>query len=493
MYNVQYTTYQGRIPMAVASTFILLLNIIFAIIVIFKERRDVSSTWAWLLVLILIPLLGFVMYLLLGQNLSRSRLFKWEDKQKIGIEQTIERQLDEMRSGTYEFSDKHEYMAQDLIYMHLLGNEAPLTKDNHVDIFTDGHQKFEMLLKDIEKAKDHIHLQYYIIKRDGLGKKIRDALIKKASSGVKVRVLYDDLGSRSMTKRFFAKLREAGGEVEVFFPSKLQLINLRLNYRNHRKTVIIDGKVGYIGGFNIGDEYLGLNQKFGYWRDTHLRIEGTSVHDIQTRFILDWNQASYRYDIEYKPSLFPKPEKTGNIGMQIVTSGPDSEWSQIKHGYIKMISLARESIYIQTPYFIPDASLLDTIRIACLSGVDVHIMIPNKPDHIFVYWATLSYIGELLKAGAKVHIYDNGFIHAKTVVIDERISSVGTANIDIRSLNLNFEINAFIYDDQIASELKQAFIEDIKLSRFLTWEQYQSRSKWIRIKESVSRLLSPIL
>jgi cardiolipin synthase A/B len=472
---------------------ILVLNILFAIVVIFRERRDVSSTWAWLLVLILIPVLGFIMYLLLGQNLSRSRLFTWEDKQKIGIEQTIERQLDEMRSETFEFSDEHEQASQELIYMHLLGNEAPLTQDNIVEIYTDGHQKFESLLDDIKKAQHHIHLQYYIIKRDALGKRIRDALIEKAKAGVKVRVLYDELGSRSLTRRFFAKLRESGGEVEVFFPSRLPLINLRLNYRNHRKIVIIDGKVGYIGGFNIGDEYLGLNPRFGYWRDTHLRIQGNSVHAIQTRFILDWNQASYSNDIEYDPVLFPKPDRKGKIGLQIVTSGPDSEWSQIKNGYIKMISLAKKSIYIQTPYFIPDASLLDTIRIACLSGVDVKIMIPNKPDHIFVYWATLSYIGELLKAGAHVYIYDNGFIHAKSIVVDNQISSVGTANFDIRSLNLNFEINAFIYDANIAEKLNGAFEEDIELSRILTWEQYLNRSKWIRFKESISRLLSPIL
>lgn len=306
-------------------------------------------------------------------------------------------------------------------------------------------------------------------------------------------MLYDELGSRTLRKKFFKELREAGGHVEVFFPSKLRPINLRLNYRNHRKLVIIDGIIGYVGGFNVGDEYLGLNPKFGYWRDTHIRLQGTAVHAIQTRFILDWNQASHHHTLTYIPNHFPDYGPKGNVGMQIVTSGPDSEWEQIKNGYIKMISNAKRSILIQTPYFIPDASLLDALRIACLSGIDVNIMIPNKPDHAFVYWATLSYIGELLKAGATVYIYDNGFIHAKTIVVDDEIASVGTANIDVRSFRLNFEVNAFIYDITIAKKLVSTFKEDLLVSRKYTYEEYLQRPLWIRIKESVSRLLSPIL
>lgn len=473
---------------------VIILNMLFSVIVIFQEKRDPSSTWAWLLVLSFIPVLGFVLYLLLGQNLSRARLFQWEDKKKLGVEEILESQLSELREGSFEFCCHASRDSQDLIHMHLLNNEAVFTSDNAVDVLTDGHQKFERLLDDIKMAKEHIHLQYYIIKKDNLGMKIRDALIEKANQGVKIRVLYDELGSRGMSKKFFSDLRKAGGDVEVFFPSTFALFNFRLNYRNHRKLVIIDGRIGYVGGFNIGDEYLGLNPKFGYWRDTHLRVEGTAVLAIQTRFILDWNQASHKYDaIPYHPSLFPESKASGNVGMQIVTSGPDSEWSQIKNGYIKMISLAKKSIHIQTPYFIPDASLRDTIRIACLSGVEVKIMIPNKPDHLFVYWATLSNIGELLKAGAKVYIYDNGFIHAKTIVVDEEISSVGTANIDIRSLSLNFEVNAFLYNPEIAKDLKNHFEQDILLSKELTLEQYQARSKRIQIKESISRLLSPIL
>ena len=310
---------------------------------------------------------------------------------------------------------------------------------------------------------------------------------------MKVRILYDDLGSRGLRIKHFRDLIAVGGEVEAFFPSRFPIINYRINYRNHRKLVIIDGKIGYIGGFNVGDEYLGKNKKFGYWRDTHLRIIGSSVHAIQTRFILDWNQASDRNDIAYSPELFPKTESKGDISLQIVSSGPDSEWEHIKYGYIKMISYARESIFIQTPYFIPDASLLDALRIASLTGKDVRIMIPNKPDHPFVYWATYFYVGEMLNAGARVYIYDNGFIHAKTIIVDGKLASVGTANIDVRSFKLNFEVNAFLYDEGISTSLTDSFYKDMDVSRELTLEAYQQRSLKIRFKESISRLLSPIL
>lgn len=391
----------------------LVLNIILAVFVIFLERRDAGATWAWLMVLFFIPLLGFFMYLFFGQNLTRRKMFQWEDRKKIGIDELLTNQIAGIKAKDFRFQNDVILKNKDLIYMHLVNNDAVLTQDNSVGVFTDGKAKFDSLIQDIREAKDHIHLQYYIFKRDSLGKSLINLLTEKAKEGVKVRVLYDELGSRSLHKKVFKELMAAGGEIEAFFPSRLHFINLRINYRNHRKIAIIDGKIGYVGGFNVGDEYLGLNPKFGYWRDTHLRIEGSAVHSLQTRFILDWNQASHRHDIYYAPEYFPAAMSSDSVGMQIVTSGPDSEWEQIKNGYIKMISSARKSIYIQTPYFIPDASLLDSLRIAALSGVEVNIMIPNKPDHMFVYWATYSYIGEMLKADANIYIYENGFIHAK--------------------------------------------------------------------------------
>jgi cardiolipin synthase A/B len=472
---------------------IFFLNILLAIIVIFLERRDPSATWAWILVLFFIPILGFIMYLLFGQNLSRKKMFYWEDRDKVGIEPLIEEQMAQLNQRSFPFQNPTEEKSRDLIHMHLINNDAIFSQQNEVQIFSDGKEKFHSLFHDIEMAQDHVHLQYYIIKNDQLGKRLMTVLAQKARAGVKVRVLYDELGSRSLRKSFFKELRQSGGEVEAFFPSKLPLVNLRLNYRNHRKLAIIDGKIGYVGGFNVGDEYLGLNKRFGYWRDTHVRILGQAVHPIQTRFILDWNQASYRHDINYSPRYFPKPNSSGNVGLQIVTSGPDSEWEQIKNGYIKMISLAKESIVIQTPYFIPDASLLDALKIASLCGVDVRIMIPNKPDHMFVYWATYFYIGEMLKAGARIFIYEKGFIHSKSIVVDHEIASVGTANIDVRSFRLNFEVNAFIYNKEFSKELTDHFYDDMNSSKELTLEAYRKRSVKIQLKESISRLLSPIL
>ncbi|MFD0943974.1 cardiolipin synthase [Savagea faecisuis] len=479
------------ISLTVAS--VLIINIFLAIALIFLERRDPAATWAWLLVLFFIPILGFVIYLLLGRRLRKKHLFRWEGQSKIGIEKLIDYQMDAIEKGSFEFRNPETKYYDDMIFMHLRNNHAVLTQDNAIDIFDDGKEKFEKLLEDMEQAKDHIHVQYYIFRLDDLGKRIVDVLIRKAKQGVKVRVLYDDIGSRGVRKKDFQELLDLGGDVGVFFPSILPLINPRLNYRNHRKIVIIDGRIGYIGGFNVGDEYLGLAKKFGYWRDTHLRIEGSAVHPLQTRFILDWTQASEAHEIQYADRYFPVIPQKGDVAVQIVSSGPDSEWEQIKDGYLKMIYQARDYIYIQTPYFIPDASFIDAVRIACLSGVDVRIMIPNKPDHMFVYWATYSNIGKLLKAGARVYIYEKGFIHAKQIVVDDRVSTVGTANIDMRSFKLNFEVNAFIYDKTDSHRLAELFEKDILDSSELTYEMYLQRSNTIKIKESISRLISPIL
>jgi len=471
----------------------LVINIFLAIALIFLERRDATSTWAWLLVLFFLPIAGFFLYLLLGRPLRKKHLFRWEGRSKIGIDKLISYQMEAIEENTFEFLIDDTKSYKEMIYLHLRNNHAVLTQDNDVRIFNDGFDKFDSLLHDLDSAKDHIHIQYYIFRLDNIGKRIYNTLLRKAKQGVKVRILYDDMGSRGIQKRQFKELIAYGGEVEAFFPSILPLINPRLNYRNHRKLVIIDGRVGYIGGFNVGDEYLGLNKRFGYWRDTHLRLEGSSLHPLQTRFILDWNQASANHDIEYAERYFPAIPRKGTVGMQIVSSGPDAEWEQIKDGYLKMINLATKYIYIQTPYFIPDVSFLDALRIACLSGIDVRIMIPNKPDHLFVYWATYSNVGTLLKAGAKVYIYENGFLHAKTIVVDDEVSTVGTANIDVRSFKLNFEVNAFIYDKETSHKLAELFESDMQKSTELTWQAYKDRSGIIRTKESISRLLSPIL
>lgn len=472
---------------------VLVLNMIFAAVMIFKERKDVGATWAWLLVLFFIPLLGFILYMLLGRTLKREQFFQWEDLDKVGIGDVHNNQLAQMEAGKFMFRNEAEKRHQDLIYMLLKHSFAVLTDNNALDVITDGREKFDKLFADLAAAKSYIHVQYYIIQNDALGKKLIDLLTEKAQAGVTVRVLYDELGSRRLNRAFFKAFREAGGQAEAFFPSTLRFINLRMNYRNHRKIVVIDGEIGYLGGFNVGDEYIGLHRKLGYWRDTHLRIEGPAVYLLQTRFILDWNQASAHHPIDYDPNLFPSFEAKGNIGVQIVTSGPVSQYEHIKNGFLKMIASAKHSIYIQTPYFVPDASLLDALRIAMLSNVQVHIMIPDRSDHPFIRWASLSHVGSLLPSGANVYLYHKGFMHAKSIVIDEQIASVGTANMDVRSFKLNFEVNAFLYDETLAKQLNDAFREDMKTSTLLTYEQYSQRSLGVRFKESISRLLSPIL
>ena len=470
--------------------FVIFFNIILAFAIVFLERKNATSTWAWLMVLLFIPVLGFFLYLVFGRKLSNKKLFIWDNKSKLGVMNAVENQLQLLKEDSFPIPENlRQY--KDLFYLHLRNDDAILTQANDVEIFTDGKSKFDALIADMEKATDHIHLVYYIVRNDHLGQRVADTLKKKAREGVQVRFLYDDLGSRRLSHRYIRNLRSAGVEVESFFPSFIPKVNFKINYRNHRKLAIIDGEIGYIGGFNIGDEYLGVSNRFGYWRDTHLRVIGDSVRNMQTRFILDWNQAS-SHDILYEDRYYESTPK-GNVGMQIVSSGPDSEWEQIKNGYIKMIMEAEEYVYIQTPYFIPDDSLADALRIAVLSGVDVRIMIPSKPDHPFVYWATYSYIGELLKAGATVYIYQRGFLHAKMIVVDGKIASVGTANIDVRSFRLNFEVNAFLYSEKIAQQLVNEFHKDIMFSSQLTLPLYKQRSIWIRFKESIARLISPIL
>lgn len=470
---------------------IMIANIALAFTVIFMERKNASSTWAWIMVLFFIPILGFILYWLFGRRLSGKRIFRWDTKSRLGIERVVNEQIKIIKQDKLPFKQELLKPYKELFYLHLNSNDAIYSQNNQVQLYTDGREKFRTLIDDLEQATDHIHLLYYIIRHDQLGTKIADVLIKKAREGVEVRFLYDDMGSRSLSRRYIKRLEDANIQVGAFFPSRFAKINLRINFRNHRKLAIIDGKIGYIGGFNIGDEYLGKSEKFGYWRDTHLRVKGDAVKMMQTRFILDWNQAS-RHKIEYKDSYFIGGDY-GDVAMQIVSSGPDHDWEHIKYGYIKMILGAKDYVYIQTPYFIPDESLMDALRIAALSGVKIKIMIPNKPDHVFVYWATLSYVGELLNEGAEIYLYQNGFLHAKTIVVDGKLSSVGTANIDVRSFRLNFEVNAFIYDVDFAQKLVEKFSEDINVSTQMTKSLYEKRSIAIRFKESISRLLSPIL
>ncbi|MHC5249494.1 cardiolipin synthase [Enterococcus sp. LJL90] len=473
-------------------TVIIVANILLSLIIIFRERKQTAQTWAWLLVLLFIPILGFVLYIFLGRGISKDKVFDLKMQEKVGKNVEIEAEKAAISRGLFPHPKTGQADPRQLIYMLTFHENSLYTMGNQIHLFTDGRKKFDALIADINQARNHIHLQYYIYRSDELGQEVREALITAAKRGVQVRVLLDAWGSTAVNEKFFAGLKAAGGELAFFFPLFVPYINPRINYRNHRKIVVIDGKIGYTGGFNIGNEYLGLVKKFGYWRDNHLRIYGDAVYSLQNRFIMDWNSQNTK-EIQYEQHLFPEIEATGTKAAQIVTSGPDSEHEQIKMTYLKMISLAKEEILIQTPYYIPDESIHEALKLALLSGVSVRLQIPNKPDHMLVYWATYSFSAELLDYGAIVETYENGFIHAKTMIIDRGIASVGSANIDVRSFQLDFEVNAVIYNEDLAEELRAAFFADSQLSKELTKEIYEQRSLLIKFKEGLARLISPLL
>lgn len=475
----------------IALKIVPLINILLAVVIIFVERKDVNTTLTWLMVLLLLPVLGFFLYLLFGQNLSRHKIFKLKAEEEKLLKNNMLSNKEYIKNSKI-YSSNEVKIYRKLINLYIHHNIATFSDNNKIEIYTDGNKKFDALFKAIAEAKDYIFLEYFIFKNDDIGTKLRNALVEKARSGVEVKLLYDRLGSRFIHKRFLKPLIEAGGKIAVFFPSKFKMISLHINYRNHRKIVVIDDRIGFVGGMNIGDEYLGKSKKFGGWRDTHLRIDGDAVDSLKLRFLLDWRYATGE-DLYFTIHKNKKTEQSTGVPMQIVASGPNSQWETIKFGFLSIIGDAKESIYIQTPYLIPDEGMRELLKVAVLSGVDVRIMIPNMPDHPFVYWATYHYAGELLKLGAKIYIYQKGFMHAKNIIVDKKIVSVGTTNMDIRSFRINFEVNAFIYDLTTASEFHRIFMKDIENSTELTVKQYENRKLTIKIKESISRLLSPIL
>ncbi|WP_069998914.1 cardiolipin synthase [Cellulosilyticum sp. I15G10I2] len=470
----------------------LYINILLVLSVIFLSRKNISTTWAWIMIMLSIPIVGFVLYCFIGQDLRKRKTFskKEEEDRFLAV---VHRQQTSLAYPINEFNNALIKTYENLISLHLNAHEALYTEDNSINIITDGKELFNMLFESINSAKKYIHIEYYIIRNDELGKAFKNLLIKKAQEGVEVFLLYDDMGCFGIPKKYFYELKNAGVKVACFFPSFIPFIKLRVNYRNHRKICVIDGVTAYLGGFNIGEEYVGLNKKLGYWRDTHLKITGSAVRLIDLQFLLDRRFATNENISLDKYIPIETNNAPGNIGMQIVSSGPDSKHASVRNGYIKMIHEAKKSIYIQTPYFIPDEGVLMAIKLAALSGIDVRIMIPNKPDHVCVYWATYAYIGEVLDCGVRCYTYEKGFLHAKTIVIDDTICSVGTANFDIRSFKLNFEINAFIYDTSASKELSRVFRSDLKDCKELTPAIYKSRSLLIKFKESISRLISPIL
>lgn len=469
---------------------LLFWNCLFSIVIVFFERRNPKSVWAWLLLLYTLPVLGFILYLFVGQDFHKRKMFKLKElEDQLGG--LVRHQQRQVQQGKLD-ARLEDY--KDLVLYNLETSEAMVTGDNDVDIFTDGNEKFEALLEDLRRAEHFIHMQYYIIKNDVLFQRICQVLEEKAAQGVEVRILFDAMGSRLVRKSLWRKLNAKGIQTAVFFPAILGRFQLRINYRNHRKIVVIDNKVGYVGGFNIGKEYIDLDEKFGHWRDTHLRIHGYAVLGLQLRFLLDWNYASGEKLLD-NPAMLQgvEPGTRDQCEIQIISSGPDNTAQQIRDNYLRMIGKAKKRIYIQTPYFIPDESLLNALLIAVRSGIEVNLMVPCKPDHPFVYWATYSYVGDLVMAGANCYTYDNGFLHSKGICVDGEVFCYGTANMDIRSFALNFEVNAVVYDEGKAREMEELFRKDLEVCTRITRDDYARRRLLLRVREQVYRLLSPLL
>lgn len=475
---------------------IVAVNSLAAIVTVFREKRDIAATWAWLLVLFFLPVVGFIFYAFAGRKLPKGKMFQLRKETKIELQRVLARQTQELNSY-HTAADKVVEDASGMATMFMNADSAFLSHRNRVKLITDGKELFHEMFQDIERAKKHIHIEFYTFYADEIGHDVLHLLEKKAAEGVDVRVIWDSWGSMGTKTKFFDHLRELGGHASPFLGTHSPVTDFRLNFRDHRKIVVIDGQVGYTGGFNIGDQYLGRKKKFGYWRDTHMRIAGSGVYGLQARFIRDWNATEPEHSIDkvFDPgsTYFPVAKVNGNTSLQVVASGPDSDTETIKLSYLKLIYSAHRSIWMQTPYLIPDDSVLDALRVAALSGIDVRIMIPHMPDHAFVYRATQYYARQCAKWGIQIYNYDAGFLHAKTMVVDGKISSVGSANMDFRSFKLNFEVNTFLYDEKVAEKLEDIFKADIRKSTLQTSKMYDEQSAWLKFKQYFSRLLSPIL
>ncbi len=457
------------------------ITILGAIIIVISANRNPVKTIAWILVLIFLPVVGLIFYFFFGQDIRR-RYLPRKDIKKL-------RELKLGQSLSKESSDiKPEYERLVKLYDK---NLYPLFGQNSLKIYTSGKEKFEELLRDLNNAQDHIHLEYYIFSDDEIGKTIQKILINKAKEGIEVRVIYDDVGSWTTKNSFFKEMENAGVQVYSFLKVRFPSFTSKINYRNHRKIIVIDGCIGYMGGMNIAQRYVSGTSWGGDWEDMHAKIEGGSVLGLQTIFLIDWSlyEGSFLNDQKY----FPEPKHPGNVKIQMVAGGPTSQRKEILQGFLKAITTARNYVYIQTPYFLPTETLVMALQIAAVSGVDVRLMIPEKTDSSATRAATHSFIREVLRIGVKVYFYQSGFLHSKMMVIDDYFSTIGSTNMDFRSFDQNFEINAFIYDEQIAENLKSKFLEDIKHSSRITLNNWEKRPRMQKFFESVVRLFSPLL
>lgn len=452
-------------------------------IVIFMEGQNPDRTILWLLTLVLIPVIGVIVYMILGpdlKNIRNRKLFK--PSKDMPVDMT-------------PFTQDKRFLIGKAIHT---ASGADLTLKNKVDILINGEETFGSIKSELRKAKKFIHMQYYIIKDDGIGSEIRDILTEAASRGVMVRVLYDAVGSWKLKREYTEALKSAGVECHSFMPVSFPMFRRKMNFRNHRKIIVIDGAVAFTGGLNIGDEYLGKG-RLGHWRDTHVRLEGESVAELHKIFLYDWcmrsgedpnniceNISCEECENTQEQDLSSLP----TLPLQVVASGIDNSWHSISMGYFSMISRARERAWITTPYLVPGPILMNAMITASLAGVDVRVIMPAMRDHLLVFWGSRGNVEQLLRAGVRVYHYRKGFIHTKTLLADSDISSVGTCNMDVRSLEINFENQLFIYDKGLNEEFARHFLADIEDSAELDLSEWEKRPLWQKILESFGRLYS---
>lgn len=465
-----------------AFRLVYLAVILFTIVIVLLDNRNPVKTMAWVLVLVFLPVVGLAFYFFFGRNTRKERLISKKGFSRLSKRPMAEYQAQEALG---DFTGRNQLIP----FFHRVSNALPF-EGNDVQVFTDGYSMYQELFRRIAKAKHHIHLEFYIFEDDAVGRLLRDLLIDKAREGVSVRLLYDDVGCWDVNPMFYDEMLCEGIEVRSFLKVRFPQFTSKVNYRNHRKLAIIDGKVGFIGGMNIALRYL-KGVPWGVWRDTHICLKGKAVYGIQTAFLTDWFAVDRT--LLTSAQYFPKIDTVGTSVAQIVTSDPVGEWHDIMLGLVKAISCAQRYIYVETPYFLPTEQVMAAFQTAALSGVDVRLMIPKKADAFITHKGTMSYLDELMKSGVKVYFYRAGFLHSKLWVADDEWASVGSTNLDFRSFEHNFEANAFFYDEKTVCAMKEIFLEDMKKCMTLSQKIWDKRSFKNKIVESVVRLLAPLL
>ena len=461
-----------------------ILTVLTVIVLVLSENRNPVKSMAWVLVLVLLPVLGLVIYLIFGRSLKGMSLISRSHLREL-------RRLNDFPNDNDHEKDLSDDTHQIISLVNKLAGPH-LFVGNDIEVCTTGQDKFDALKRDILAAQDYIHVQYFILENDKTGSELIQLLIDKAREGVQVRVLYDYVGSFYMHSNVLKRMRAAGIEVHPFLELTFMQFAFRINWRNHRKIVVIDGKVGYVGGMNIADRYVVGDKKWIPWRDTHLRITGESVAALQYSFAIDWDFTTRNLLTSPTMHYTERPE-TPEYMVQMMSSGPTNRWNNISFVFFKAITLAKRCVYIQTPYFLPSDSLLKALQSVALAGVDVRLMIPRQSDSAMLRLATGSYIKECLLSGIKIYLYEPTIIHAKVLIVDDEFVTTGSTNFDFRSFEHNFEFNVLVYSKEFNSKMKATFEEDMNQCTRLTLSKWKQRPMLQKALESIVRLISPIL